>query len=163
AARTRRPQPIVRRERAAGRLGRALDRSCTSCLWRGPTGRAQDAAWRDSTHTGSSHFARFRPIVGVGLCRYVSVPFPNLGGLGLGARIQIRGRLVVQIEDRRVEEALPGRQGVLLLAYLAANRDRPVSRDELIEALWPDELPPRPESALSVLLSKLRSALGPAS
>jgi DNA-binding SARP family transcriptional activator len=81
----------------------------------------------------------------------------------LGARIQICGRVVVQIDGRRVEAALPGRQGPLLLVFLAANRDRPVSRDELIEALWPGELPPRPESALSVLLSKLRSTLGPAS
>jgi DNA-binding SARP family transcriptional activator len=69
--------------------------------------------------------------------------------------------VVVQVDGRRVEGALPGRQGVLLLVYLVANRDRPVSRDELIEALWPHELPPRPEAALSVLLSKLRSALGP--
>jgi SARP family transcriptional regulator, regulator of embCAB operon len=81
----------------------------------------------------------------------------------LGARIQICGRVVVQIDGRRVEGALPGRRGVSLLVYLAANRDRLVSRDELIEALWPHELPPRPESALSVVLSKLRGALGPAS
>jgi pentatricopeptide repeat protein len=38
-----------------------------------------------------------------------------------------------------------------------------VTRDELIEALWPRELPARPELALSVLLSKLRSVLGPES
>jgi SARP family transcriptional regulator, regulator of embCAB operon len=81
----------------------------------------------------------------------------------VGARIQICGRVVVQVDGRRVEAGLPGRQGPLLLVYLAANRDRLVSRDELIEALWPQELPPRPESALSVLLSKLRSSLGPAS
>lgn len=81
----------------------------------------------------------------------------------MGARIQICGRVVVQIDGRRVEAGLPGRQGPLLLVYLAANRNRLVSRDELIEALWPDALPPRPESALSVLLSKLRNSLGPAS
>ena len=81
----------------------------------------------------------------------------------MATRIQICGPVVVQVDGRRVEGALPGRQGLLLLVYLAANRDRAVSRDELIEALWPDELPARPESALSVLLSKLRSALGPAS
>jgi DNA-binding SARP family transcriptional activator len=51
----------------------------------------------------------------------------------------------------------------MLLVYLAANRDRPLSRDELVEALWPGELPPKPESALSVLLSKLRGSLGPGS
>jgi SARP family transcriptional regulator, regulator of embCAB operon len=81
----------------------------------------------------------------------------------MGARIQICGRVVVQIDGRRVEAGLPGRQGPSLLVHLAANRDRAVSRDELIEALWPHELPPRPEAALSVLLSKVRSTLGPAS
>jgi DNA-binding SARP family transcriptional activator len=81
----------------------------------------------------------------------------------MGARIQICGRVAVQIDGRRVEGRLPGRRGRLLLVHLAANRDRPVSRDELVEALWPGEPPPRPEAALSVLLSKVRSALGPAS
>ena len=81
----------------------------------------------------------------------------------MGARIQICGRVVVQIDGRRVEAGLPGLQGPLLLVYLAANRERTASRDELIEALWPYELPPRPESALSVLLSKLRGTLGPGS
>ncbi|HSJ73686.1 MAG TPA: BTAD domain-containing putative transcriptional regulator [Miltoncostaeaceae bacterium] len=77
-------------------------------------------------------------------------------------RIQVCGSVVVQVDGRRVDGDLPGRQGQLLLVYLAANRDRAVTRDELIEALWPRELPARPESALSVLLSKLRSVLGPA-
>jgi DNA-binding SARP family transcriptional activator len=78
-------------------------------------------------------------------------------------RIQICGGVVVRVGDRRIEGDLPGRQGQLLLVFLAANRHRAVPRDELIEALWPRELPARPESALSVLLSKLRSVLGPAS
>jgi DNA-binding SARP family transcriptional activator len=78
-------------------------------------------------------------------------------------RIQICGGVVVRVGDRRIEGDLPGRQGQLLLVFLAANRHRAVPRDELIEALWPGELPARPESALSVLLSKLRSVLGPAS
>ena len=80
----------------------------------------------------------------------------------MGTRIQICGSVVVQVDDRRIDGDLPGRQGQVLLVYLAANRDRAVTRDELIEALWPRELPARPESALSVLLSKLRSVLGPA-
>jgi SARP family transcriptional regulator, regulator of embCAB operon len=79
----------------------------------------------------------------------------------MDARIQICGRVVVQIDGRRLESALPGRQGTMLLVYLAANRDRLVARDELMEALWPYELPARPDSALSALLSKLRSVLGP--
>jgi DNA-binding SARP family transcriptional activator len=51
---------------------------------------------------------------------------------------------------------LPGRQGRLLFAYLAVNRDRVASRDELTEALWPRGLPSAPDLALSALLSKLR-------
>jgi DNA-binding SARP family transcriptional activator len=76
-------------------------------------------------------------------------------------RIQLCGRLVVEIEGRRLEEALPARQGRVLFAYLTANRDRPCGRAELVEALWPHDLPADPETALSALLSKLRRALGP--
>ena len=81
----------------------------------------------------------------------------------MGARIQICGRVVAQIDGRRVEAGLPGRQGPRLLVYLAANRVRPVSRDELVEAVWAEDLPPKPDSALSVLLSRLRGSLGRAS
>src|SRR3954470_16822317 len=49
-------------------------------------------------------------------------------------RIQVCGRLVVEIDGERVEAALRGRQGRLLLAYLVLHRDRPVRRDELQEA-----------------------------
>lgn len=76
------------------------------------------------------------------------------------ARIQLCGRLVVDLEGRRVEDALPGRQGRLLFAYLVLGRLRPVPRDELADALWPRELPTAKDSALSALLSKLRRALG---
>jgi DNA-binding SARP family transcriptional activator len=48
----------------------------------------------------------------------------------------------------------------MLLAYLAANRSRPVSRDELIGALWPDVAPADPGAALSTLLTRLRQGLG---
>jgi DNA-binding SARP family transcriptional activator len=81
----------------------------------------------------------------------------------MAVRVQICGTLVVQVDGRRVDGDLPGRQGQHLLVYLAANRARAVSRDELIDALWPSGLPAKPESALSVLLSKMRSVLGPAS
>lgn len=76
-------------------------------------------------------------------------------------RLQICGQVVASVHGRRIEDALPGRQGRLLLAYLAANRVRAVPRDELVEALWPRELPAHADSALSALLSKLRRALGP--
>jgi DNA-binding SARP family transcriptional activator/class 3 adenylate cyclase len=79
----------------------------------------------------------------------------------LPARIQLCGRMTVELESRRVEDQLPGRQGRVLFAYLAANRRRPVSRDELSEAVWPEAAPSGADASLSALLSKLRRALGP--
>jgi DNA-binding SARP family transcriptional activator len=75
-------------------------------------------------------------------------------------RIQLCGRFVVRIEGERIESRMPGRQGRLLFAYLAAKPDRVASRDELAEALWPKQVPSAPEMALSALLSKLRRLLG---
>ncbi len=72
------------------------------------------------------------------------------------------GPLVVEIDGRRVEGDLPGRQGRLLFAYLAADRGRPVSRAELIEVLWPSDPPASPEAALKVLLARLRRVIGAA-
>lgn len=71
-------------------------------------------------------------------------------------RIQLCGRLVARVGGRRIEGELPGRQGRLAFAYLAVNRHRPVSRDELSEALW-DE--PGASDRLSPLLSKLRGVV----
>ena len=75
-------------------------------------------------------------------------------------RIQLCGRLAVTIEGRRVEREMPGRQGRVAFAYLATRRLQPVSRDELMSAVWPGRLPPRAEAALRSILSKLRRALG---
>ena len=53
-----------------------------------------------------------------------------------------------------------GKQVPLLLAYLVLNRDRPVGREELIGALWPETAPRSQDAAMRTLLSRLRSALG---
>jgi DNA-binding SARP family transcriptional activator len=76
-----------------------------------------------------------------------------------GTRIQLCGRLVVQLAGERIEARLPGRQGRLLFVYLAANRTRPATRDELVGALWQDTAPAGTDSSLSALLSKLRRVL----
>ena len=73
-------------------------------------------------------------------------------------RIELCGRLAVELAGRAVEP--PGRQGRLVLAYLAVNRQRPVARDELVELLWPEHPPADPGEALSALLARLRRALG---
>src|SRR3954469_8102204 len=81
---------------------------------------------------------------------------------GHATRIHVCGRLIVELQGRRLEESLRGRQGRLLFAYLAMNRDRPVRRDELAEALWSGKgAPPAYESLLAPPLSRLRKALGP--
>ncbi len=77
------------------------------------------------------------------------------------ARIQLCGRFVVEVDGARVEDALPGRRGRVLFAYLVLHRGRPVPRDELLMAGWGDDTAAAEAgSALSVLLSKLRHALG---
>ncbi len=89
--------------------------------------------------------------------------FPNLGETlapEQATRIQLCGRFTARVEGRRVEEALPGRQGRLLFAYLAAHRQRPSTRAELTKALWPDRPPAASETALSALLTKLRGVIG---
>lgn len=77
-------------------------------------------------------------------------------------RIQLCGRLKADVNGQHVTPALRGRQGRVLLAYLVLNRGRPVSRDELIAAIWPDAMPANPAAALRTQLSHLRSALGSA-
>jgi SARP family transcriptional regulator, regulator of embCAB operon len=74
--------------------------------------------------------------------------------------VQLCGRFVVELDGRRVEQRFPGRQGRLLFAYLVLQRPRSVGRDELAEAIWSGEQPANPASALTVLLSKLRAAVG---
>ncbi|HEU5003047.1 MAG TPA: BTAD domain-containing putative transcriptional regulator [Actinomycetota bacterium] len=75
-------------------------------------------------------------------------------------RIQLCGPTAIERGGTRLEGRLPGRQGRLLFAYLVLNRHRPIGRDELVEALWPQELPPATDAGLNALISKLRKALG---
>jgi DNA-binding SARP family transcriptional activator len=74
-------------------------------------------------------------------------------------RVQICGALAVEIDGRRVDYELPGRQGRLLITYLVLHRLRTIRRDELIGALWAGEPPAATDAALSALLSKLRRLL----
>jgi DNA-binding SARP family transcriptional activator len=76
------------------------------------------------------------------------------------ARIQLCGRFVADIDGSRIEDALPGRIGRVLFAYLVLNRARPVPRDTLLMAGWGEDAPAETRNALNVLLSKLRHGLG---
>ena len=95
--------------------------------------------------------------------------FPNLSPVflsllamaqGEGTRIQLCGRLVLSLAGRRVENALPGAKGELLFAYLVLNRRRRIERDDLLVAVYGDDATPDHRPRLSVLLSKLRRAVG---
>lgn len=66
----------------------------------------------------------------------------------------------MDIGERHATPALRGRQGRILLAYLVLNRNRAVSRDELIGAIWPQAAPADPSASLRTQLSHLRTALG---
>jgi DNA-binding SARP family transcriptional activator len=57
------------------------------------------------------------------------------------------------------ERQFVGRQGRCAFAYLVLGRNRPVSRAELVDALWANEPPTAYEAALSAIMSKLRGAL----
>lgn len=75
-------------------------------------------------------------------------------------RIYLSGRLMVESDSGLLdEEDLPARQGRIAFAYLVLNRRRPVSRLELVAALWGDSPPEAWEVSLSALLSRLRSFL----
>ncbi len=75
-------------------------------------------------------------------------------------RIQLCGRLSVEIDGVQLADGLRGKQVPLLLAYMLLNRSRHVGREELIGALWPEHAPVSQDAALRTLLSRLRSALG---
>jgi SARP family transcriptional regulator, regulator of embCAB operon len=69
-----------------------------------------------------------------------------------GSKVQLCGKLVVMLDGSRVERRLPGRQGRLLFAFLVANRNRSLTRDQVVDAVWPDGR----DGGLAPLVSKLR-------
>ncbi|MFF5296277.1 AfsR/SARP family transcriptional regulator [Paractinoplanes globisporus] len=80
---------------------------------------------------------------------------------GGSSRVQLCGAFAVELGGRRVDHALPGRQGRLLFAFLALSRPQRVPRDALVDALWLDSPPAASAAALNVLVSKVRAAVGP--
>jgi len=74
------------------------------------------------------------------------------------ARIQVCGRLAVELDGVRREQVLPGPQGALLFAFLVAHRDQATTRDEVSAALW-SEGGDGHEAALNALISRLRHVL----
>jgi SARP family transcriptional regulator, regulator of embCAB operon len=75
-------------------------------------------------------------------------------------RIQLCGRLAVELEGRDLTQKLPGGQARVLFTYLTVNRAHPCRRDQMVEALWPWRAPPGADGSLSALLSRLRAVVG---
>jgi DNA-binding SARP family transcriptional activator len=78
----------------------------------------------------------------------------------LAPRIYLTGHVAIEHDGLLIDErGLSGRQGRLAFVYLAVKRAAPVSRDELIDVLWPEMPPAEIETAVSAIVSKLRGAL----
>jgi len=85
---------------------------------------------------------------------------PDLGRTLVIPRIYLTGSVAIEHGEHLVrEKRFPGRQGRIAFAFLAVHRHRPISRDELLSAIWPDEAATQPDPALDAILSKLRSML----
>ena len=79
-----------------------------------------------------------------------------------GLRIYICGRMAIESHGHRIlEREFPARQGRLLWAYLVIQRQRPVGKLELADALWGDEIPDGWDNTLNAIASRLRSMLRP--
>jgi DNA-binding SARP family transcriptional activator len=79
---------------------------------------------------------------------------------GVVLRIYLTGEICLLGAGGPIRAAdFPRRQGRLAFAYLISERARPVPREDLAEAVWPERLPRASEIALSALVSKLRSLL----
>jgi DNA-binding SARP family transcriptional activator len=80
---------------------------------------------------------------------------------GQHVRVGLLGGLEVRDADER-DVAIPTGKQQALLALLAVHVGRVVPTEQVIDALWGDDAPPRVRNGLQALASKLRSALGAA-
>ena len=80
--------------------------------------------------------------------------------LAPNVRIYLCGRVIVERNGRvSSDAALGGRQGRLLVAFLGTRRTQPVSKAQLIDAIWGSRTPPSAETAVNALVSKVRASL----
>ena len=74
-------------------------------------------------------------------------------------QVSLVGPIRVEGPAGTLDERTLGRQGRVVFAVLASARHRPVPKEELAEALWPDDLPASWQPALRGVVTKVRSAL----
>ena len=76
-------------------------------------------------------------------------------------RIQLCGRICIELDGERRDSRLPGPQGRRLFAYLTIRRLSALTRQDVYVALWGDQVPAAPDAALNALLSRVRAAIRP--
>jgi SARP family transcriptional regulator, regulator of embCAB operon len=75
-------------------------------------------------------------------------------------RVYVLGPLTVESGTKLLRERdLPGNQARIVLAMLAVEHKRPLSRDEIADELWPSRLPSSWQTALRAIISKVRLSL----
>jgi DNA-binding SARP family transcriptional activator len=76
-------------------------------------------------------------------------------------RVHVAGRIMVELSGEVVldEDDFRAQQDRLLFAYLVLTRHRPATREELARLLWIEDWPRAWASALSAVVSRLRSRL----
>lgn len=74
--------------------------------------------------------------------------------------LQVCGPLRVEMDGDDLTSRIPAGQARLLLVFLVLHRGQPVSRSELVDALWPTAPPQHADRDVTALLSRLRAVLG---
>ena len=75
-------------------------------------------------------------------------------------RLYLTGRVLFEHGERMIADRdLPGRPGRMAFVFLAVNRRRPVSRGDLVEAIWGGDPPGDVDASLNAILSRLRAAM----
>ena len=81
-------------------------------------------------------------------------------GERIDCRVYLCGRVTVEVRERVItDSALAGPQGRLLFVFLGTRRNHPVSKTDVIEAVWGARTPPSADTAINALVSKVRAAL----
>ena len=76
-----------------------------------------------------------------------------------GAVVPVLGAVGVEVDAQAVKIAAPRQRA--LLAILLLNHNRTVNSSNLIECIWGEGPPQHPETALHIVVCRLRRALGP--
>lgn len=82
----------------------------------------------------------------------------------MSIRVYLTGPLAIEREGKIVadERSFRGKQSRLAFSYLAVERTRPVAKEDLAEVIWPGDMPPAWDVALSAIISRLKGLLSTA-